>query len=82
MAETTKIAKSDDHDAPATKSTARPVADPSRHAASSDPAVHKLLADRQGHVSTLEALTKPADPDAVKVVEGKIAEIDKRLADL
>lgn len=87
MPETTKptTKSDDDHDAPTpapAKLAARPAADPSRYAASSDPAVHKLLADRQGHVSTLEQLTAPVDPAAVKAAEAAIADIDRQLAEL
>lgn len=78
MAESTK-SKSDDHDTAPAKSRA---ADPSRHAASSDPAIHKLLAERQTHEANLEALRAPADPDAVKAAEAAIAEIDAKLAEL
>jgi hypothetical protein len=80
----TEAAKSADErdDAPrATRSTPAK-ADPSRYATSSDPAVHKLLADRQGHVSNLETLQPTADPAAVKAAQDAIAAIDKQLEEL
>jgi hypothetical protein len=86
VAETTKpTTKSDgDTDAqpPAKSTTPRSAADPSRHAASSDPAVHKLLADRQSYETILADLEKPADPDAVKAAKAEIAAIDKKLDEL
>lgn len=59
-----------------------PALDPSRFAASSDPAVHALLAQREAHVMNLDALTKPADPDAVRAAEDAIADVDRKLAEL
>jgi hypothetical protein len=50
---------------------------------SSDPAVHKLLADRQALESNRETLVpSQPDADAVKAIDEQIAEVDKQLGEL
>jgi hypothetical protein len=49
---------------------------------SSDPAVHKLLADRQALESNRETLVPQPDPDAIKAIDDQIAEVDKQLGEL
>lgn len=49
---------------------------------SSDPAVHKLLADKQALQMNRDAIDPPVDKDALKAVDEQIAEVDKKLADL
>jgi hypothetical protein len=49
---------------------------------SGDPDVHKLLADRQAHVSNAGLVVDPAVEAARKVSLDAIDDIDKRLAEL
>lgn len=49
---------------------------------SSDPAVQHLLAEKQAHQMNRDAIDPPVDQDALKAVDERIAEVDKRLADL
>ena len=49
---------------------------------SGDPEVHRLLAQRQGHMTNLADLTPVPDEDAVKLVNAAVADIDDRLAEL
>lgn len=49
---------------------------------SGDPEVHRLLAQRQGHMTNLADLTPVPNEDAAKVVRAAIADIDDRLAEL
>jgi hypothetical protein len=50
---------------------------------SSDPAVHKLLADRLAYESNRETLVPTeGDADAVKAIDEQIAEVDKQLGEL
>lgn len=49
---------------------------------SGDPAVQQLLAQRQGHVTNLAGLRPVPDEAAARIVEGAIADIDERLADM
>lgn len=51
-------------------------------AESSDPQVHKLLADRQGHVQTASIELDPTVEENKKAALAQIDEIDKQLADL
>jgi hypothetical protein len=48
---------------------------------SGDPAVHKLLADRQAAQQNRDALTPEPDKDAVKRADEALAAIDKQLAE-
>ena len=50
-------------------------------ATSGDPAVHKLLADRQGHTSNLEQASVDLS-EQKKAAQAAIDEIDKQLAEL
>jgi hypothetical protein len=50
---------------------------------SSDPAVHKLLADRQTYETNRETLVpSEGDADAVKAIDEQIAAIDEQLGEL
>lgn len=49
---------------------------------SSDPAVHKLLADKQALQMNRDTLDPPVDQEALKAVDEQISEVDKQLADL
>lgn len=49
---------------------------------SSDPAVHKLLADRQALVMNRDALAPPVDEAAVAEVDRQLAQVDKQLTEL
>jgi hypothetical protein len=49
---------------------------------SSDPAVHKLLADRQSLESNRALLDPEPNPDAVKAVDEQIAAVDEQLGEL
>ncbi len=50
---------------------------------SSDPAVHKLLADRATYESNRETLVPTeGDADAVKAIDEQIAAVDKQLGEL
>jgi len=63
-------------DKPAPKVSLAPAAE------SSDPGVHKLLAERQAHVTNLAALTPDKSvQERVDAAKAAIAAIDKQLAD-
>jgi hypothetical protein len=49
---------------------------------SSDPAVHKLLADRQSLESNRALVEPEPNPDAVKAVDEQIAAVDEQLGEL
>ena len=50
---------------------------------SSDPAVQKLLADRQAHQMNRDLIDPPVvDPKALQVLDDQLAEVDDKLADL
>lgn len=49
---------------------------------SSDPAVHQLLAEKQALQMNRDLIDPPVDKDALKAVDERIAEVDKKLADL
>jgi len=49
---------------------------------SSDPAVHQLLAEKDALRLNRDAIAPPVDKDALKDVDSRIAEVDKKLADL
>ena len=49
---------------------------------SSDPAVHQLLAERDALRMTREQVDPPVDEEAVKAIDDRIADVDRRLADL
>lgn len=49
---------------------------------SSDPTVQHLLAEKQAHQMNRDAIDPPVDQDALKAVDERIDEVDKRLADL
>lgn len=49
---------------------------------SSDPAVQKLLADKNALQMNRDTLDPPVDKAALKVVDEEIAEVDQKLADL
>jgi hypothetical protein len=68
-------------EAKAAKSAVKPA--PEGVGESSDPAVHKLLADRQALELNRETLV-PSEPDAeaVKAIDEQIAEVDKQLGEL
>lgn len=49
---------------------------------SSDPAVHQLLAEKQALQMNRDTIDPPVDEEALKHVDERIAEVDKKLADL
>lgn len=49
---------------------------------SSDPEVHKLLAEREAHRLNREALDPPVDKEALKEVDKALKDVDKRLHEL
>lgn len=49
---------------------------------SSDPAVHKLLADKQALQMNRDAIDPPVDKEALRKVDAEIAVVDARLAAL
>jgi hypothetical protein len=53
-----------------------------RASEATDPAVHKLLADRQAHQMNLDSLRPPENAEAVKAAEAALADVDKQLAEL
>ena len=49
---------------------------------SGDPEVHRLLAQRQGHMTNLADMTPVPNEDGAKMVRAAVADIDDRLAEL
>jgi hypothetical protein len=68
---------------PVNDSTSLPLSGaPQTAAESSDPAVHQLLAEKQALQMNRDLIDPPVDKDALKAVDERIAEVDKKLADL
>lgn len=72
---------------PETKQPDAPKAAPAKTAMapaaeSSDPLVHKLLADRQGHASVAYVEEDPSIAERKKAALAAISDIDEQLADL
>lgn len=67
--------------APKTEPVTKPAPRLARASEATDPAVHQLLAERQAHEMN-KATAEATDPEAAKAADEKIAEVNRKLADL